>query len=159
MEGVYDDQSEELKAAIAAVHAHGQKITGHLCSIGFTEAANLGIDNLEHGIVEDTEFVPGKKEGDCPFAARNGMYNTLDMSSAPVKTMIETLVSHHVAVTSTLSILESFVPNRPPMTFLMREKSSMMAEAMGGRAGHAFDNRGTRADRSQGFAAEQRDGV
>src|SRR3984957_11516794 len=123
---------EELKAAIAAVHAHGQKITGHLCSIGFTEAANLGIDNLEHGIVEDTEFVPGKKEGDCPFAARNGMYNTLDMNSPPVKTMIETLVSHHVAVTSTLSILESFVPNRPPMTFLMREKSSMMAEAWAG---------------------------
>jgi imidazolonepropionase-like amidohydrolase len=46
--------------------------------------------------------------------------------------MIETLVSHHVAVTSTLSILESFVPNRPPMTFLMREKSSMMAEAWAG---------------------------
>jgi imidazolonepropionase-like amidohydrolase len=54
------------------------------------------------------------------------------MNSAPVKTMIETLVSHHVAVTSTLSILESFVPNRPPMTFLMREKSSMMAEAWAG---------------------------
>jgi imidazolonepropionase-like amidohydrolase len=123
---------EELKAAIAAVHAHGQKITGHLCSVGFTEAANLGIDDLEHGIVEDTEFVPGKKEGDCPFAARNGMYNSLDMSSAPVKTMIQTLVSHHVAVTSTLSILESFVPNRPPMTFLMREKSSMMAEGWAG---------------------------
>ena len=46
--------------------------------------------------------------------------------------MIETLVSHHVAVTSTLSILESFVPNRPPMSFLMREQSSMMAEAWAG---------------------------
>jgi imidazolonepropionase-like amidohydrolase len=120
---------EELKAAIAAVHAHGQKITGHLCSVGFTEAANMGIDNLEHGIVEDAEFIVGKKEGECPLGPRDAMYESLDMNSAPVRTMIQTLVSHHVAVTSTLSVLESDVPNRPPMTFLRSEKSSMMAEA------------------------------
>jgi imidazolonepropionase-like amidohydrolase len=120
---------EELKAAIAAVHTHGQKITGHLCSIGFTEAANLGIDNLEHGIVEDAEFIAGKKEGECPPAEREGMYASLDMSSARVQKMIQTLVSHHVAVTSTLSVLEDDVSNRPPMSFLMSEKSSMMAEA------------------------------
>src|ERR1700733_3495167 len=65
---------EELKAAIAAVHAHGQKITGHLCSVGFTEAAKLVIDNLEHGIVEDSEFIAGKKAGECPPGSRDEMY-------------------------------------------------------------------------------------
>ena len=55
---------EELKAAIDAAHAHRLKITGHLCSIGFTEAADMGIDNLEHGLFVDTEFYPGKKPGD-----------------------------------------------------------------------------------------------
>src|SRR5258708_1316698 len=56
----------ELAAAVKAAHAHGIKVTGHLCSIGFREAAALGIDNLEHGLVVDTEFFPNKKHGECP---------------------------------------------------------------------------------------------
>jgi len=119
---------EELKAAVDAVHAHGQKITGHLCSIGFTEAAEMGIDNLEHGIVEDQEFAPGKEKGVCPLGAR-GKTESSDIDSLQVKTMIQTLVSHHVALTSTLAVFESFLPNRPPMAFLAREKGSMMTEA------------------------------
>jgi hypothetical protein len=39
-------------------HGRGSKITGHLCSIGFREAIDFGIDNLEHGLIIDTEFVP-----------------------------------------------------------------------------------------------------
>src|SRR6266849_4815524 len=58
--------SEELAAAVKAAHAHGIKVTGHLCSIGFREAAALGIDDLEHGLFVDTEFFPGKKPGTCP---------------------------------------------------------------------------------------------
>ncbi|HEV7714510.1 MAG TPA: hypothetical protein VGO53_02875, partial [Steroidobacteraceae bacterium] len=54
-------KSAELKAAIEHAHARGLKVTGHLCAVGFREAAALGIDNLEHGIVVDTEFYPGKK--------------------------------------------------------------------------------------------------
>jgi imidazolonepropionase-like amidohydrolase len=47
---------EELSAAITAAHKRGAKVTGHLCSVGFREAAALGIDDLEHGLVVDTEF-------------------------------------------------------------------------------------------------------
>jgi imidazolonepropionase-like amidohydrolase len=126
---------EELKAAIDAVHAHGQKITGHLCSIGFAEAAEMGIDNLEHGIVEDEEFVPGRKKGECPALAGSRV-SPLDVNTPAVKAMIQTLVNHHVAVTSTLAILETFVPNRPSMGFLMREKGSMMTEAWAGVLEH-----------------------
>ena len=39
-----------LAAAIDEAHARGAKITGHLCAVGFREAAALGIDGLEHGL-------------------------------------------------------------------------------------------------------------
>jgi len=120
----------ELKAAIDAVHAHGLKITGHLCSIGFTEAADMGIDNLEHGIFVDTEFYSGRKEGVCPFrTAVREMADTLDNAGPQVRTMIHDLVAHHVAVTSTLSVFETSLPNRPPMAFLDREREAMMPQA------------------------------
>jgi imidazolonepropionase-like amidohydrolase len=109
--------SEELKTAIERAHAHGLKITGHLCSIGFKEAASLGIDNLEHGLLVDTEFYPKKQAGECPDLFEN-MANTtknIDPAGAQVEEMIRFLVDHHVAITSTLAIVETFVPNRPPM--------------------------------------------
>ena len=53
----------ELSAAVAAAHKRGAKVTGHLCSIGFREAAAIGIDDLEHGLLVDTEFFPWKKAG------------------------------------------------------------------------------------------------
>jgi imidazolonepropionase-like amidohydrolase len=42
----------ELRAAVEESHKRGLKITGHLCSIGFREAAELGIDDLEHGLLD-----------------------------------------------------------------------------------------------------------
>ena len=118
---------EELKAAVNAAHANGHKITGHLCSVGFTEAAEMGIDNLEHGILEDTEFYSGKKAGACPTGRgpAEETANQLDIESPKVQAMIHALVAHHVAVTSTLSVYESFLPNRPPLGFLDREKDAM----------------------------------
>ncbi len=108
---------EELKAAIDHAHAHGLKVTGHLCSIGFKEAASLGIDNLEHGLLVDTEFFAAKKPGECPdfVAARNDVINRVDVAGPEVMGTIHDLVAHKVAVTSTLAIFETFIPNRPPM--------------------------------------------
>jgi imidazolonepropionase-like amidohydrolase len=122
----------ELRAAIEAAHAHGQKLTGHLCAVGFTEAAELGIDNLEHGIAVDTEFTPGRREGQCPTNAVPYLAEHVEMDSPPVERMIHTLVRHHVAVTSTLAVLESFVPNHPPMEFLLRERDSLPPTAWSG---------------------------
>jgi imidazolonepropionase-like amidohydrolase len=110
-----DIKPDELKAAIEHAHAKGLKVTGHLCAVGFREAAALGIDNLEHGIVVDTEFFPGKKPGLCPMGAEEDLAKNLDIESAPVQEMIRDLVSRHVAITSTLAVFEVTVPNRPPM--------------------------------------------
>jgi imidazolonepropionase-like amidohydrolase len=107
---------EELGAAIDEAHRRKIKVTGHLCAVGFREAAALGIDNLEHGIIVDTEFVPGKKPDVCPPQSETVTNLTkLDIESAPVKEMIRDLVARKVAVTSTLPVFESFVANRPPL--------------------------------------------
>lgn len=121
---------EELKAAIDAAHSHGLKITGHLCSIGFKEAADLGIDNLEHGLFVDTEFYSGKKPDVCPggAGAEKELAN-LDAAGPQVEGTIHELVKHHVAVTSTLAVFEESSPNRPSMKFLARERDSMMPQA------------------------------
>jgi len=66
-----------LKAVIDAVHKRGLKVTGHLCSVGFREAA-LGIDDLEHGISVDTEFFSGKKPDECPVSSRASMVALAD---------------------------------------------------------------------------------
>jgi len=49
-----------LKAGIDEAHARGLRVTGHLCAVTFTEAAALGIDLLQHGLVTNSEYVPGK---------------------------------------------------------------------------------------------------
>jgi imidazolonepropionase-like amidohydrolase len=106
----------ELAAAADAAHKRGFKITGHLCAVGFREAAALGIDNLEHGIAVDTEFLPNKKPDVCPPQNETVTNLTqLDIESAPVQEMIRDLVAHHVAVTSTLAVFEAFLPDRPPL--------------------------------------------
>jgi imidazolonepropionase-like amidohydrolase len=104
----------ELKAVIEAAHKHGIKVTGHLCSIGFREAAELGIDDLEHGLTVDTEFHPDKKPDVCPNPNQAAAAAAkLEVTSEPIQTTIKTLVAKHVAVTSTLPVFEQFVPSRP----------------------------------------------
>ena len=79
----------ELGAAIEAAHKRGAKVTGHLCSVNFREAADLGIDDLEHGLFVDTEFMPGKKADECPADGEDpvGMAK-LDANAGPLHDMI-----------------------------------------------------------------------
>lgn len=118
----------ELGAAIEEAHKRRIKVTGHLCAVGFREAAALGIDNLEHGIAVDTEFVPGKKPDVCPPQAETVSNLTkLDIEGAPVREMIRDLVARKVAVTSTLAVFEAFLPDRPPLQ--QRVLDAMTADA------------------------------
>jgi imidazolonepropionase-like amidohydrolase len=104
----------ELKAVIDTAHKHGIKVTGHLCSIGFREAAELGIDDLEHGLTVDTEFHPDKKPDVCPSPNQAAAAAAkLEIASEPIQTTIKTLVDKHVALTSTLPVFEQNVPSRP----------------------------------------------
>lgn len=106
---------DELGAAIQQAHAHKMKLTGHLCSVTWPEAIALGIDDLEHGpVFADTEFVPNKKPDECPNGG-SASWSKLAIDSPQVKALIDNLVSHHVAVTSTLPVFEASVPLRPPL--------------------------------------------
>ncbi|MGH9704432.1 MAG: amidohydrolase family protein [Candidatus Acidiferrales bacterium] len=118
----------ELGAAIEAAHKHGIKVTGHLCSVGFHEAAALGIDNLEHGLMVDTEFDPGKTPDSCPSqGATAATLAKIDVEGTPVQDTIRDLVEHHVAITSTFPPFETFAPNRPPLQ--QRVLDAMLPEA------------------------------
>src|SRR5438876_8158088 len=101
---------DELRAAVEEAHKRGLKVTGHLCSIGYREAAEIGIDNLEHGLLPDSEFVPNKQPDKCPGAAVNASLRQLDLNSDAVKQTIHTLVARNVALTSTLPAFEAGAP-------------------------------------------------
>jgi enamidase len=105
---------DELKAAIDEGHKHGMKATGHLCSVTYREAASLGIDNLEHGFFAATDFVADKKPDVCPGqGAGQAALAAVDPSSDAVKSLIKDLIQRHVALTSTLTVFETFTPGRP----------------------------------------------
>src|SRR5256886_10241786 len=118
---------EELAVAIQQAHAHKRKLTGHLCSVTWPEAVALGIDDLEHGpVFADTEFVADKRPDVCPTGGA-GSWAKQDVNGGQVQELIHKLVSHHVAVTSTLPVFESSAPGRPKLQ--RRTLDAMSAES------------------------------
>jgi imidazolonepropionase-like amidohydrolase len=106
----------ELKAAIDAAHEHGIKVTGHLCSVTYKEAAELGIDDLEHGFFVNTQLDAGKKPDVCSAAQGFETLMRMQPGSAAATDLISTLISHHVAITSTLPVFDRMAgPGRPPL--------------------------------------------
>src|SRR6202453_1881854 len=106
----------ELKAAIEAAHKRGIKVTGHLCSVTYKEAAELGIDDLEHGFFVNTQLDPGKKPDLCSESMGSYTMEHMQPNGPEAKDLIDTLVKHHVAITSTLPVFESgSIPGRPPL--------------------------------------------
>jgi enamidase len=106
---------DELRAATRAAHARGLKVTGHLCSVTYREAADAGIDDLEHGFFAMNDFVPNKPADRCVSrgGAAQSTMAALDPSSAEVQSLFKYLIDHNVVVTSTLTIFETFTPGRP----------------------------------------------
>ena len=134
---------EELGVAIQAAHAHQMKLTGHLCSVTWPEAIALGIDDFEHGpVFADTEFAADKKSDVCPPSGGAMAWIPLDLNGPQVRGLIQNLVSHHVAVTSTLPVFECGVPGRPKLQ--RRTLEAMSAESaqsyLTARAGIALDS-------------------
>ena len=102
----------ELGAAVAAAHARKLKVTGHLCSVTYREAADLGIDNLEHGFLASTDFVANKQPDRCPPSANQSLID-VDLNGAPFQDLVKHLIAKGVALTSTLTVFETFTPGRP----------------------------------------------
>jgi len=93
----------ELAAMVKAAHARGAKIEIHPCAVDWPEIIAIGADSIEHGILWDTEFTPGRQPDVCPPRRETeAAIAKLDVQSKPVQDLIHDLVQHHIAVTSAL---------------------------------------------------------
>jgi cytosine/adenosine deaminase-related metal-dependent hydrolase len=113
-----DVTPDELRAGIDEAHKLNMKVTGHICSVGYNEAADMNIDNLEHGPfgAPDGELYAKRQPGICGpdyFAEVKDIVMNVEPDSPQLKQTIQNLVAHHVAITSTLAVLEGGL--RPPM--------------------------------------------
>lgn len=100
-----------LRWTLDAAHARGLRVTGHLCAVTFAEAAEMGIDALQHGFITDSEHVPGRQADVCPGGNQVAQAD-VDVGSAPVAESIRRIVASGTPVVSTLGVYESFVPGR-----------------------------------------------
>lgn len=103
---------EELRAVVEEAHKRKLKVTGHLCSVTYKEAAEIGIDNLEHGLLAASDLVADKKPDVCPQGAVMSLLD-LDINGPEAQEMIRVLVEKKVAITSTLPVFEAMAPLAP----------------------------------------------
>ncbi|WP_121209616.1 amidohydrolase family protein [Maricaulis maris] len=99
------------RAVITRAHAHGLPVTGHLCSLTYRQAAEMGIDRIEHGFLSMSDLVGDKPEGVC--TATLASLETSDPDGEAIGAVIAALVDHDVTLTSTLAIIESHFAQRP----------------------------------------------
>jgi imidazolonepropionase-like amidohydrolase len=107
-----DIRRAELGAAIDEAHRKGIKVTGHLCSVTYEEAVDLGIDNLEHGYATATDFDAQKHPDVCPTGSLPRVGGTTPDATIS-RAIFKKMIDHHVSMTSTLSVVESLLPHRP----------------------------------------------
>jgi imidazolonepropionase-like amidohydrolase len=105
-------QPDIAQAVIDEAHGQGLRVTGHLCSLTFREAAAMGIDRIEHGLIAASDFDDQKVVGECPGGSV-ARIEALDPGGAEVQKLIRFLVEQDVTLTSTLAIIESHFPHRP----------------------------------------------
>ena len=104
---VYMDVTKaDLAEVIKLAHQNKIKVTGHLCSITYREAADLGIDNLEHGFWVSSDFEKNKIENQCNAAAQSTSVYNLEEQSPAMKELMAYLIKKNVSITSTLPVFE-----------------------------------------------------
>ncbi len=99
-----------LKLLIEQSHQNNVKVAAHLCSITFEDAIRMQVDKLEHGLNSISDFRHDKTEGIC-----NGSrtyIDSLDLNSSEVQHLLDLMVEKKIALTSTLAIYESSIPQR-----------------------------------------------
>ncbi|MDW3647636.1 MAG: amidohydrolase family protein [Bacteroidia bacterium] len=98
---------DDLKAIVDAAHARNMKVTGHLCSITYREAADIGIDNIEHGFGSCPDFLPDKTPDQCNPFMTSALLAT-DPESEQVQDLINHLVKKKVALTTTINVWDPY---------------------------------------------------
>ncbi|HZA68897.1 MAG TPA: amidohydrolase family protein [Nitrososphaeraceae archaeon] len=111
------------QAAIHEAHSNGTKVIGHLYLTSWTDAANLGIDALTHGIPV-SPFLLSKESkqkfsesGDHPFNHFLWL-DLVDLNGPEIGEMIDALVSNNIPVDPTLGIYEAMIKEEPYNQYL-----------------------------------------
>ena len=101
-----------VKAAIEEAHSQGIKVIGHLYLTSWTDAANLGIDFLTHGVPVSPFLLPEDEQrifnltGGGPFD-HSLWLDLVDLNGTEIRNMIDSLVQNHIPIDPTLSIYEA----------------------------------------------------
>jgi imidazolonepropionase-like amidohydrolase len=129
----------ELQAVVTEAHKRGLKVLGHLCSVTYEEAAEIGIDSLEHGFFVNTQLDPGKQPDKCSDS--RGDYTLEHMSAEQADHLLTTLIKHHVAITSTLPSTAFSVPslNQDQDGKLPLTAAALAAMSTGSREAYLID--------------------
>ena len=107
-------RTQELTAAIDEAHQQGIKVTGHLCSISFTEAVALGIDNIEHGLATNSDYSEGRGQDECPGNLWDDAV-AVDVNGPEAQATFQAMIDAGVAMTSTLAVYELFIQGPSPL--------------------------------------------
>lgn len=102
----------ELEAIVDEAHALGIKVTGHICSITFQEAVEIGLDNIEHGFSTATDFDPRKQPDECPPNSMVVIGEQADPSGEIARAVVLKMIEAGVGMTSTLSVMEPMTKGR-----------------------------------------------
>lgn len=100
-----------VRAVVNAAHARGLRVTAHLCAVTFTEAAEMGVDALQHGFITNSEYVPGKQPDRCPPQNMRAQAD-VDPASLPVQESIRRIIGAGASVVSTLASYEALSVTR-----------------------------------------------
>jgi imidazolonepropionase-like amidohydrolase len=101
-----------VKAAIDEAHSLGVRVIGHLYMTSWTEAANLGIDALTHGVPVNPFLLPSGDEREQFLENGGGPFehflwlDLVDLNSTEIEEMMNALVENDIPVDPTLSIYE-----------------------------------------------------
>jgi imidazolonepropionase-like amidohydrolase len=104
---------DAIKAGIEEAHALGKKAIGHLFATSWTEAADMGIDFLEHAFPLSPRLLPPERRAAwLKNMARNARFmlqwhEYYDPAAAEADSMLRALVANRVVHTPTLAIFEA----------------------------------------------------
>jgi imidazolonepropionase-like amidohydrolase len=104
-----------VKAAIDEAHSRGIRVIGHLYMTSWTDAANLGIDALAHGVPVNPFLLPSGDKREQFLENGGGPFDhflwldLVDLNSTEIEEMINALVENDIPVDPTLSIYEAML--------------------------------------------------
>jgi imidazolonepropionase-like amidohydrolase len=96
----------DMAAVVKEAHKRHLKVTGHIGAVSYHEAAEIGIDDLEHGFMACSDFDSTKVEDKIVDNEERQSLIKLDVNSPKMKALQQYMIGKHVALTSTLTVFE-----------------------------------------------------